>query len=190
MTPPDLHNWAAGLTTLHDQVWTLLTRGVKDRRAAARHLTLATVSQDGKPQARTVVLRGADKANATLDVHTDIHSAKVAELRSNPFAALLVWDSSAHLQMRLDVDVAILTGAEVADVWARVPDLARLSYGSTPAPGQIVSHSLDYSKKPDQAAFAVLKMTIEAMDVVHLGPDHRRARFERTDNWNGQWLAP
>lgn len=190
MTPPDLHSWAADLTTLHDQVWTLLTRGVKDRRAAARHLTLATASRDGKPQARTVVLRAADRGHATLDVHTDIHSAKVAELRATPFAALHVWDSSAHLQMRLNVEVAILTGSDVADVWARVPEVARLSYGSTPAPGQIVANALDYIKQPDQAAFAVLRMTISAMDIVHLGANHRRARFERNDQWAGQWLAP
>ena len=190
MTPPDLHNWAADLGTLHDQVWTLLSRGVKDRRAGARHLTLATVALNGKPQARTVVLRAADQHNATLDVHTDIHSAKIAELRANPFAALHVWDSSAHLQMRIEVEVTILTGPEVADIWARVPDPARLSYGSTPTPGEPIASSLAYTKKPDQAAFAVLRMTISAIDIVHLGPNHGRARFKRENQWAGQWLAP
>lgn len=45
-------------------------RGVDDRHAPARHPTLATVNSEGKPQARTVVLRAADQRSATLDIHT------------------------------------------------------------------------------------------------------------------------
>jgi pyridoxamine 5'-phosphate oxidase len=186
----DLHAWAADLATLHAHVWQLLTRGVRDRRAAARHPTLATVSIDGKPQARTVVLRAADQARATVDIHTDIHSAKIAELRARPFAALHIWDASAHLQMRLESEVTILTGADVAAIWARVPDVARLSYGCTPVPGVPIASALDYVKVPDQAAFAVLRMQIMSMDIVHLGPNHRRAAYKLADQWAGQWLVP
>ncbi|MFP3387127.1 pyridoxamine 5'-phosphate oxidase family protein, partial [Tritonibacter sp. SIMBA_163] len=54
-----------------------MIRGVHDRHAPARHPTLATVSPAGMPQARTVVLRGADKQAATLTLYTDVHSDKV-----------------------------------------------------------------------------------------------------------------
>jgi pyridoxine/pyridoxamine 5'-phosphate oxidase len=60
-----LHPWAADLSDLHAQVWTRLMRGVRDRRASSRHPTLATVTPDGKPQARTVVLRAADISAGT-----------------------------------------------------------------------------------------------------------------------------
>ncbi|NNU82076.1 pyridoxamine 5'-phosphate oxidase [Halovulum dunhuangense] len=161
-----------------------------DRRAPARHPTLATVSADGVPQARTVVLRGADRAAARLRIHTDLRSAKMRDLRARPLAALHVWDSAAHLQIRLTASVSILTGDAVADLWARIPEAARLSYGGTPAPGQALADALAYEKTPDPAAFAVLQLDLQAMDILHLGPRHRRATYTRTAGWAGQWCAP
>lgn len=182
--------WATALDPLLAQVWTRLVRGVGDRRAAARHPTLATVSQTGWPEVRTVVLRAADPVAGTLDVHTDLQSAKVAALRANPRAALHVWDATAHLQTRAEVMVEILTGAAVAAIWARVPDPSRQSYGTRPAPGTPIADALAYAKPADAASFAVLRCAVQAFDVVHLGPHHRRARFERSDSWTGHWLAP
>jgi pyridoxine/pyridoxamine 5'-phosphate oxidase len=182
--------WAVDLGALHAQVWTRLVRGVHDRHAPARHPTLATARADGMPQARTVVLREAYSDAATLDIHTDLHSAKVAELRENPMAALHVWDASAHLQTRIEAEVAIFSGAEVAEIWDRVPAPSRTAYGSTPAPGQPIANALDYAKSPDPAAFGVLRLNVVAIDALHLGSDHRRARYLRDDGWAGEWLAP
>lgn len=186
----DPHLWAQKLDDLRDEVWLRLKRGVLDRRAPARNVTLATVDWHNRPQVRTVVLRSADKETSVLDIHTDLYSSKVQELRQNPFAALHFWDSSAHLQVRLDGRVAVLTGADVADVWTRVPQASRHSYGSTPAPGQPIAEGLCYSKKPDPASFAVLRITVSSIDALHLGPHHRRAQFNVRDGWQGQWLAP
>lgn len=187
---PDVHPWACDLPQLHAQVWTRLIRGVHDRRAPARHPTLATVTPDGKPQARTVVLRAADKPAGTLDIHTDLRSAKVGDLRVTPFAALHVWDASAHLQLRLEAHVTVLAGPDVAAIWAGVPVATRLSYGSIPAPGQPIAGALDYTKVPEPASFVVLRLQVSAVDALHLGPNHRRARFDRQNAWAGAWLAP
>lgn len=186
----DPHPWAADLDTLHAQVWTLILRGVADRHAAARHPTLATVSTGGWPEARTVVLRAADQGAGTLDFHTDLNSPKVTALRSNPRAALHVWDGAAHLQTRIEATLTIFTGEDVAQIWSRVPDPSRQSYGTKPAPGRPIRSALAYDKGPDLASFAVLRCCVQALDVLHLGPRHRRARFQRTDGWTGQWLAP
>ncbi len=187
---PDPHPWACDLSQLYGEVWTRLTRGVHDRHAPARHPTLATVSPEGRPQARTVVLRAADKAAGTLDIHTDLRSAKVGDLRISPFAALHVWDASAHLQLRLEAHVTILTGPDVATIWAGVPAASRLSYGSTPAPGQPIARALDYAKTADQASFVILRLRVATVDALHLGPNHRRAQFDRHNDWKGAWLAP
>lgn len=186
----ELHAWAADLATLHAQVWLRLVRGVADRHAPARHPTLATVAPDGLPEARTVVLRAADAGAGTLDIHTDLRSAKVAALRHRPVAALHVWDASAHLQTRISVVVDILAGDAVATLWARVPQSSQAAYGTDPAPGTPIADALAYDKSPDPAAFAVLRCRVQAIDAVHLGPQHRRARFERNDGWQGRWLAP
>ena len=187
---PDPHPWACDLSQLYSEVWLRLTRGVHDRHAPARHPTLATVTPEGRPQARTVVLRAADKAAGTLDVHTDLQSAKVGHLRATPFAALHVWDSSAHLQLRLEAHVTILTGPDVAPIWAGMPTASRLSYGSTPAPGQPIAQALDYTKAADPASFVILRLAVATVDALHLGPHHRRARFDRHNDWAGAWLAP
>lgn len=186
----DPHPWASSLDGLLAQVWQRLVRGVNDRHAPARHPTFATVSPDGWPEARTVVLRAADKADAMVEIHTDLHSAKVTALRANPHAALHVWDASAHLQIRLAASVTILSGDQVAAVWAKVPDPSRQSYGTSPAPGQPIATALAYDKPADPASFAVLRCVVHSMDVVHLGPQHRRAAFTRAGGWAGQWLAP
>jgi hypothetical protein len=111
-------------------------------------------------------------------------------LRVTPFAALHVWDASAHLQLRLEARVTLLTGPDVAAIWAGVPATSRRSYGNTPAPGQPIGRALDYTKVPDAGYFVVLRLQISTVDALHLGPNHRRARFDRHNEWAGAWLAP
>lgn len=84
----------------------------------------------------------------------------------------------------------MLTGDAVAAIWARVPDLSRQSYGTLPAPGQPIPDALAYAKHADPQSFAVLRLGVLAIDALHLGRDHRRARFERSSGWAGQWLVP
>lgn len=186
----DPHPWAASLASMHAQVWNCLIRGVHDRRAPARHPALGTVTPEGLPRIRTVVLRGANQPTACLEIHTDLHSPKVAQIRARPHAALHVWDRSAHLQVRLDADVAILSGGELAGTWARVPEASRTSYGGMPVPGQPIESALAYTKNSDPDAFAVLRLRVLTIDALHLGREHRRARFDRSNGWQGQWLAP
>ena len=189
-TPHDPHSWASDLATLHAQIWARLVRGIRDRHAPARHPTLATVSPAGWPEARTVVLRAANEIEGTLDIHTDLRSAKVAALRNNPRAEIHIWDGSAHLQTRIEVMITILTGDPVAAYWEKLPEPGRQNYGTTPAPGEPIADSLAYVKQPDQSIYAVLYCRVQAIDAVHLGPQHRRARFDYTNNKMGQWLVP
>lgn len=170
--------------------WDLLIRGVHDKRAPARHPTIATVAEDGRPEMRTVVLRGADRTAATVEVHSDTRTAKVRELVAHPHAALHVWSARHHLQLRLALRVEILTGEAIADRWEKVPPGARVAYGTEPAPGSPIDTSLDYAKPADPARFAALVGHVTEIDVLHLGQDHRRALFAAQTDWRGTWLAP
>lgn len=184
------HPWAEALPQLHAHLWARLTQGAHNRHAQTRHPTLATVSESGMPQARTVVLREADQQAATLAIYTDIHSEKINALRANPVAALHVWDAEDKLQLRIEANVTILTGEEVSEQWQRLPEHARTAYSSVPAPGELIADSLAYTKTPDENAFAVLWLEIQTIEVLHLGQHHRRAMFSRADDWAGQWLVP
>lgn len=178
------------LPSLLDLAWSRITRGVRDKRSAARHPTLATVAPGGRPELRTVVLRAADRAGATLEMHTDTASPKVMALRDNPLAEIHVWEAGQHLQMRLSGRIKVLTGAEVADRWARIPEAARQSYGSRPPPGGQIDGPFDYDTPGDPARFAALVCHLDRIDLLRLGSPHHRALYHAADGWAGRWVAP
>lgn len=183
-----MSEWFETLPGVYGAVWDCLTQGVRDVAHPARRPTFATVSSDGWPEARTVVLRGAGAGD--LEVYTDLYSDKIKSLQAVPRAALHVWDEGRDLQVRLQTEVTILTGDAVQGRWNGVPDHGRQSYGVTPAPGVPIAEALDYVKDPDPATFAVLRCRVIAIDAVYLGARHRRAAYLRSDDWAGQWLVP
>ncbi len=184
-----MSNWFETLDSIRGQVWDTLAQGVADADHPARYPTFATLSDDGWPEARTVVLRTVEP-NDSLRIYTDLHSLKIPSLRATPRAALHVWDANQALQIRLQAEVEILNGPAVARDWDSVPDHSRQSYGTQPAPGRPIGDALAYTKDPDPATFAVLLCRIQTIDAVHLGVDHRRAGYSRDDDWAGQWLSP
>ena len=60
--------------------WTLIEEGVRDRRSIFHLPTVASISVDGSPTIRTVVLRGVNVSERSLRFHTDRRSAKFLEL--------------------------------------------------------------------------------------------------------------
>jgi pyridoxine/pyridoxamine 5'-phosphate oxidase len=173
-----------------DLGWQRLSRGVADRRAAARHPVFATVSPSGQPEARTVVLRGASRTDGTVEVHTDGGSDKVTSLRAHPVAQIHVWDPKPKLQIRLSTHVTILQGAEVADRWRDVPEGSRIAYGASPKPGTPIPEADLYEKLATRDWFTVLICRIESMELMQLVEPHRRAVFKASDGWVGQWWVP
>ena len=186
----EVHDWARSLDGLLNQAWKRLGRGVADRRAAARHPTLATVDAEGRPRARTVVLRGADQAAARLRVYTDRKADKVVELQATPWASMHVWDQTAHLQLRLVAETVIHTDAAAQGIWAGLSAHAQRCYGFQPPSGAAISDALDYEVWPSAQDFAILELNVAQLEVLYLGRRHRRAGFDRADGWAGRWLVP
>lgn len=178
------------LAAFLDAAWAQLCRGLTDSTSPARYPTFATVSPDGLPEARTVALRHAAQAEAVLEVHTDIATAKITSLKSSPRAALHFWIPEAQLQVRLLSTVTILCGEAVEKAWTQVPPASRISYGTRPDPGLPIGDAHAYEKPPVRDRFAVLRCVADDIDLVELGEKHRRAGFCRADNWQGSWLAP
>lgn len=183
--------WWTDLDRLHDRIWEYLTEGAATPGAPARFLAFATAGQTGGAEVRMVVLRGAEREPARLVVHTDTLSAKVAELRADPRASLLLWDPDARLQVRLRAEVGIDTGAVVRPDWERIPPHARRVYGNDPEPGGAMSCPQALTVLPDPDRFAVMTCTLREIDALHLGREmHHRALFCRRDGWAGTWIAP
>ena len=178
------------LTAFLDEAWRHLQRGVADSRSPARYPTFATVAADGTPEARTVALRGASRSLYTLEVHTDLATAKVAALKHSPKAAFLVWLPRVNLQIRITTTVHIQTGSAVDEQWNHIPTASRVSYGTEPTPGTVISDVYAYEKPSKRERFAVLKCNMLFIDLVELGGRHRRAGYSCKSGWMGEWLAP
>ena len=182
-----MSEWFETLDGTERRVWQMLGRGVAD--SPARHPVLATRGVDAGAETRVVVLRRVDAEARRLEVHTDVRSGKVAELRADPACALLVWDAKASLQMRLRAVADIIVGD--AEAWARIPPGAQRVYGGSPAPGARLAYPQDHKPYATLEAFARIVLEVREVETLYLGADlHRRARFERDKDWSGVWLAP
>ena len=108
--PTDKGTGGAPLLACYDDLtascaygWSMLERGVKDRKCAFHTPSIATISATGSPTIRTVVLRGCATEDKILRFHTDTRSGKIAELKDNPLAAMHFYDAGAKIQLRLAV---------------------------------------------------------------------------------------
>ena len=178
------------LSAFYDLAWQQLENAMKMRDLASRQVALATVSMDGRPEARTVVLRDVSRASSILRVNTDVVSAKVTSLGAHPFAELLYWNAETVLQLRLKARVEIMRGDETASIWPSIPRESRSNYGSNPETGTPISNVFDYEKLGLPQNFAILTFHVDDIDVVELGDRHRRAHFNRKSDWVGQWIVP
>ncbi len=178
-----------GLRDFLNTVWTRLEAGAGG--APERWVSLATVNTSGGAEVRTLMMRDADRASGTVAMHTDLHSDKIAEIRANPMASVLIWNEDTQIQIRLRVRIEIASGEEVRAAWDKVPEASRGNYGTVPSPGTPITGPEAYSRQPDIARFAILTAHIVEIDAVNLGTDpHRRAVFAATDDWAGDWRAP
>lgn len=173
------------LTGLLETAWAQLIRGVADRRHPARHPTLATLGPDG-PEARTLVLRAADRAAATLELHTDAASPKAAQIVTEPRVALHVWLPKPRLQIRARATAALERGDRA--LFDHLPPEAQENYGGT-APGTPLQRA-DDGAGPDPDRFARLVCRLTTLDILHLGSPHARALYHAERDWAGEWIAP
>ena len=175
-------------TTTHDasvmiaDAWAQLVRATHDRKHGFRQVGLATIGLDGWPRVRTVVLRGAEEAGRWVRMHTDARSPKVREIAADPRVAVLAYDRSRKLQVRLEGRAAVHRSGEVADrAWARTPLMSRRCYLAPGAPSEVREH-VDANLPPElttrdptadeseagRSRFAVVEVAVERVDALHL----------------------
>ena len=175
--------------------WSMLERGVKDRKSAFHTPSVATLTAEGAPTIRTVVLRGCDTQNKTVRFHTDTRSGKIAELTQNPQAALHFYDANAKIQLRLAAKLETASGATYDAAWANTRPMSRECYQVTQSPGSLIDDpyqvAFDAAATQDgEAHFAPVVAHILKMEWLYLAArGHRRALFDfEQDTQN--WLVP
>jgi len=90
----------------------------------ANAMTVATATADGRPSARTILLKGIDDRGFVF--YTNKESRKSAELAASPHVALLFHWKSLARQIRIEGTVEPVTDAESDAYFASRPRISRL----------------------------------------------------------------
>lgn len=104
-------------------------------------MTLATADGNGRPHARTVLLRGADESGFYF--YTNYDSQKGQDLLANPFAELLFFWPALEQQVRISGQVYRVGEQESTEYYHKRPrDSQIAAHISTPQSGVIESREL------------------------------------------------
>lgn len=163
--------------------------------ATDRFAALATVDADGQPRARMVVLRALLEDPLRLRFTADGRSAKLAQLAREPRAELCWYPPSRWVQFRLTGPIhRLASGPEAQALWdALTRDTRAQFFGGPPAaPFGGPSPAGDPADARPPASFAVLDLTVEAVDVVDLRqpPARRTAWRLGPEGWQATRLNP
>lgn len=120
---------------MYEHIWHELCAAAAARRHGFHTFTLATVDKQGCPQARTMVLQGADPVRRSLRFHCDARSPKVAELRGNTPICALFYGAKEKLQVRAYGSVALHHDDAVSEaIWNAMQPMSREVYRTPFAP--------------------------------------------------------
>ncbi len=163
-----------------------------------RQCTFATVAADGRPSARTVILRGADRGARRLFVYTDVRSPKCDELHLNADLSLVFYDHGAKTQLVVAGRAALHVGDETAAThWTGMAEASRLCYRQPVGPGILLAspHDVEEGGLLTDAAgyshFVVISVCVHQVDWLYLAvAGNRRARISYEPVPAASWVAP
>lgn len=120
------------MTDLYAEALSTFAGLLEEAKASPRELeynavTVATATPDGRPSARTVLLKSFDEAGFVF--YTHLHSHKGHEIAANPQVALLfLWRSlrEAGVQVRVEGRVERVSDAEADAYFAGRPRLSQI----------------------------------------------------------------
>jgi hypothetical protein len=174
-----------------------LAEGAAEPGSQWRHVSLGTVTADGQPRIRTLVLRAFDPSGPTLDLHTDRRSAKFTELQASALACVHAWNAASGEQLRLEGSIVLHAADAVAQAaWASLRPASHNTYRAMPGPGSILDDPGEAGQTLDDAAafasFVVLRFSIKQLEYLLIRESvHRRARFTwESGTFTPIWLAP
>jgi pyridoxamine 5'-phosphate oxidase len=168
----------------------------------ANAMTLATSDEQGRPAARTVLLKGFDAHGFVF--FTNYDSRKGRELAANPRAALLFFWPELERQIRIDGTVERTSDAESDEYFKTRPLASRIGAWASPQSTVIASkawllaraaemglrHGLAPARPPFWGGYRVIA---EAVEFWQGRPSrlHDRLLYTRSaTGWNRVRLAP
>jgi len=175
-----------------EKVWTSLEGATTQRGSPFATVQAATIGLDGSPMVRTVVLRDTNRKDNAVSFHSDLRSAKVAELNRDPRISLVGYDRGEGVQVRLSGTAQLITdGPEKEHLWRAASVDTRSLYQSTTSPGMPVDAThITHVAQEDlddfgYRNFCVINVSLTFIDFLQLRPvTHERVQlFLREQAW-------
>jgi len=133
-------------------------------------MTLATVSADGQPSARMVLLKQVDTSGFVF--YTNTRSRKGTQLADNPKAALVFYWEALMRQVKVEGDVQVVSDAEADAYFASRPRLSQI--------GAWASHQ----SEPLESR-AVFDARVDSLEAEYAGRE-----VPRPPHWTGFRVRP
>ena len=175
----------------------------RDLAGGQQAMTLATATPDGRPAARVVLLRGLDEHGLTF--FTNRTSRKGAELRLNPFAAVVIHWWELGRQVRIEGAVEEISENEATEYWRTRPRGSQIAAWASPQSQALGSRSeldelvatserrFDGVDVPLPSFWGGYRLVPETVELWMHRDDrlHDRVRYSRDGSgWRSERLAP
>jgi pyridoxamine 5'-phosphate oxidase len=160
---------------LQFQLW--FEQAVAANLAEPNAMTLATVTAEGKPSARIVLLKAFDDRGFVF--YTNYHSQKGVELQTCPFAALVFLWHDLERQVRIEGKVELVSEAE-----------ATAYFHSRPVSSQLGAWASEQSMIiPDRS---ILETRLHQLETEYLDPIGQRSyrQIPKPPHWGGVRVIP
>ena len=189
---------------IEKKIWELLTQAVTSRTSNFRTPVFICGNLEDI-DGRVVVLRKADQQNSFVQFHSDLRSAKIPKVKSNPNCALLFYDKEEKIQVRIKSTCTIHKNDDVTkEAWSKTQHISRKCYLVKDGPGTLSEtptsglekkyDSFDYTKEESENGyknFCVVRCKIKSIEWLYLAAKgHRRGIFNLENSKKFTWLVP
>ncbi len=170
-------------------IWETVSEQLTNAATSAQHplhlFSLATISEEGLPHIRTVVLRKFQPFERIIFFHTDIRSPKTRHIQAHKNVSLHWYSPSERLQIRIAAQAIVHHHNACAEnAWLASRPMSRACYTSTHPPGTPIKLFPPAPPVPNETdrsgfnVFAVVACHFETIELLSLhASGHQRVRL-------------
>ena len=197
MKDKDYPDYIGEINKIYENLWSNILDGSKNNLSDYHTFSLATCSQN-QVSNRTVVLRDCNEKDRTMSFHTNNLSKKINDINLNPNVECLFYSKINNTQIRVSGIAEIFAMNNICEKkWTEMSSQSKQCYFQNIAPGEIIDNpkQVQIENLGDlniiSENFVIVKINISTIDWLYLSSKgHRRAKFDKSRDFEGSWVAP